>query len=122
MITQALGFFTPWIIYALITVLHYFLPGRWVTVYVKHSETGELLKYRLNGRLVLIMTILIWFVLGYINWVPLDWLYTIRWYSLAGAFVFTRPFCKRGLFRLLLVAVVSQFYSPGHPFVKDALC
>ena len=52
--TQALGFFTPWIIYLLITFLHYFMPGRWVTGYVRDAETGELLRYRLNGRLVLI--------------------------------------------------------------------
>ena len=86
--TQALGFFTPWIIYLLITILHYFLPGRWVTGYVKNTKTGTLLKYRLNGRLVLFSTVFIWFILGYIDWVPYEWLYTIRWYSLAGAFVF----------------------------------
>lgn len=88
MMTQILGFFTPWIIYALITFLHYILPGRWVTGYVKHLETGELLRYRLNGRLVLIVMIGLWFLLGYTGWVTYDWLYEIRWYSLAGAFVF----------------------------------
>jgi hypothetical protein len=88
MMTQILGFFTPWIIYALITFLHYVLPGRWVTGYVKHLETGELLRYRLNGRLVLIVMIGFWFFLGYTGWLTYDWLYEIRWYSLAGAFVF----------------------------------
>ena len=82
------GFFTPWIIYAVITLLHYFLPGRWVTGYVRHAKTGTLLKYRLNGRLVLLATVLIWFLIGYMGWMPFDWLYSIRWYSLAGAFVF----------------------------------
>ncbi len=88
MMTQALGFFTPWIIYLLITLLHYFLPGRWVTGYVRDAETGDLLRYRLNGRLVLIACIILWFMTGYMGWAPYDWLYTIRWYSLAGAFVF----------------------------------
>ena len=88
MMTQILGFFTPWIIYALITFLHYVLPGRWVTGYVKHLESGELLRYRLNGRLVLIVMIGFWFLLGYTGWLTYDWLYEIRWYSLAGAFVF----------------------------------
>jgi len=88
MMTQILGFFTPWMIYAGITVLHYFLPGRWVTGYVKHVDTGQLLRYRLNGRLVLITTIVLWFIAGYLGWVAYDWLYEIRWYSLAGAFVF----------------------------------
>ena len=85
---QILGFFTPWIIYLLITILHYFLPGSWVTGYVKNTKTGSLLKYRLNGRLVLFSTIFIWFVLGYLDWVPYEWLYLVRWYSLSGAFVF----------------------------------
>lgn len=86
--TQALGFFTPWIIYLLITMLHYFLPGKWVTGYVKHSEKGGFLNYRLNGRLVLFSTVFIWFILGYMDLVPYEWLYSIRWYSLAGAFTF----------------------------------
>lgn len=86
--TQTLGFFSPWIIYLIITMLHYYLPGKWETGYVKNTETGELLRYRLNGRLVLFTTVFLWFILGYLGWVPYDWLYTIRWYSLAGAFVF----------------------------------
>jgi len=105
-----LGFFTPWIIYALITLLNYFLPGRWVTGYVKHSQTGVLLKYRLNGRLVLVTSILIWFLLGYIGWIPYDWLYTIRWYSLAGAFVF-------GLIFSFLI--VLPYPSTGKSFFAD---
>lgn len=88
MMEQYLGFFSPWIICAAITLLHYLLPGRWLTGYVRHSETGELLKYRLNGRLVLIVSISLWFLLGYLGWVVFDWLYQIRWYSLAGAFTF----------------------------------
>ena len=88
MMTQLLGFFTPWIIYAVITILHYYLPGRRVTGYVRHFQTGELLKYRLNGSLVLIISIVLWFLLGYLGWVSFDWLYMIRWYSLAGACVF----------------------------------
>jgi protein-S-isoprenylcysteine O-methyltransferase Ste14 len=86
MMTQIAGFFTPWIVYALITFLNYVLPGRRVTGYVRHSKTGELLKYKLNGILVLIISILLWFLLGYLGWVSYDWLYKIRWYSLAGAF------------------------------------
>jgi len=85
--TQILGFLTPWIVYAAISLLHYFLPGRWITGYVKNSETGDFLKYRLNGRLVLIVSIIIWFLFGYMEWVSYDWLYVVRWYSLAGAFV-----------------------------------
>jgi protein-S-isoprenylcysteine O-methyltransferase Ste14 len=108
--TQLLGFFSPWIIYAVITGLHYFLPGRRITGYVRHSKTGELLKYRLNGRLVLITAIVIWFLLGYLGWVPYDWLFTIRWYSLAGAFVFGSIF---SLF------IVLPYPSSGRSWLAD---
>lgn len=83
---KILGFFTPWVIYALITLLHYLLPTPWVTGYVRDTETGEKLKYRLNGMLVLWTTIALWWLLGYFDIVPYDWLYTVRWWSLAGAF------------------------------------
>ncbi|GHV49605.1 7-dehydrocholesterol reductase [Spirochaetia bacterium] len=83
--TQILGFFTPWIAYAVITLLHFALPGRWIKGYVKHSQTGETLNYRLNGLLVLASSIVIWLVLGLLHWVPLDWLYQSRWTSLIGA-------------------------------------
>ena len=108
--TPILGFLTPLIIYALITALHYWLPGRWITGYVKHSETGELLKYRLNGRLVLIVCIALWFLLGYMGWVPYDWLYTVRWYSLAGAFTI-------GL--IFSLWMVLPYPSTGKPFLAD---
>lgn len=110
MMNMLLGFITPWIIYAVITLLHYFLPGRWITGYVKHSETGNLLKYRLNGRLVLIISVLLWFLIGYVGWVSYDWLYTIRWYSLAGAFVF-------GLIFSLLI--VLPYPSTGKSLFAD---
>ncbi len=86
--TPLLGFFSPLILYAVITVLHYFLPGSRVTGYVRNSKTGEVLNYRLNGILVLFFSIVLWFLLGYLGWVPYDWLYEIRWYGLAGAFTF----------------------------------
>lgn len=85
--TQLLGFISPWIIYLAITILHYLIPSQKVTGYVKHSETGELLNYRLNGRRILIISVLIWFALGYFGLISYDWLYEVRWYSLAGAFV-----------------------------------
>ncbi|MCB9285172.1 MAG: DUF1295 domain-containing protein [Lewinellaceae bacterium] len=108
--TPILGFLTPLIIYAVITALHYFLPGRWITGYVAHSETGELLRYRLNGRLVLIVSIVLWFALGYLEWVPYDWLYTVRWYSLAGAFTIGLVFS---------LWIVLPHPSTGKPFLAD---
>lgn len=81
-----LGFLTPWIVYAIITLLHYYLPGKWVNGYVKSHDSGELLRYRLNGIWVMLAALVLWFLLGYFDWIPYDWLYQVRWYSLAGAF------------------------------------
>lgn len=109
--TSLIGFFSPWILYAVISILHYYLPGRWVTGYVRHAETGELLKYRLNGRFVLFITITLWFLLGYLGLVPYDWLYTIRWYSLTGA-------CVLGL--IFSFGIVLPYPSTGKSFLADA--
>jgi delta14-sterol reductase len=83
--TQILGFFTPWIAYAVITLLHVVLPGKRVKGYVKDPKTGEPLNYRLNGLFVLAVSIALWLVLGLSGLVPLDWLYQTRWSSLVGA-------------------------------------
>lgn len=80
-----LGFFTPWIVYAIITLLYYFLPGKWLEGYVKNEKTNKILQYRLNGIYVLAICVVLWFLLGYFGLVSYEWLYTIRWYSLAGA-------------------------------------
>ena len=85
--TQLLGFFTPWIIYTMITLLHLILPGKWMDGYVKSDKTGDVLRYRLNGIGVLIISIILWFLSGYFGLVPYDWLYTVRWYGLVGAAV-----------------------------------
>jgi len=108
--TQLLGFFTPWIIYTIITILHYFLPGKWVKGYVKHETTGELLTYRLNGRLVLISSVLLWYFAGYFDLISYDWLYEIRWFSLAGAV------CFGIIFSLLMVL---PYPSTGKSLVSD---
>jgi protein-S-isoprenylcysteine O-methyltransferase Ste14 len=104
------GFLSPWIIYAVITLFHYVLPTRWRSGYVKDSGTGALLQYRLNGWIVLIIAIVLWLFLGSLGWAPYDWLYSIRWYSLAGAFVF-------GL--LFSLAVVLPYPSTGRSWLAD---
>ncbi|MCB0642478.1 MAG: DUF1295 domain-containing protein, partial [Phaeodactylibacter sp.] len=71
---------------------------------------GEKLRYHLNGRRVLILMILLWWGLGYLGWVPYDWLYTIRWASLAGAVAF-------GL--LFTLWIVLPHASTGKPFLAD---
>jgi len=84
--TEVLGFLTPLIVYAIITLLHIVLPARKVIGYVIDENSGEKLRYRLNGLVVLIIIMMLWFGLGYLKLLPFDWFYTVRWYSLAGAF------------------------------------
>ena len=85
--TIFLGLITPLIAYAVITLLHAIIPTRRVTGYVTNDTTGEVLRYRINGRYVLVVSILLWFVLGYTNLVPFTWLYETRWWGLIGAVI-----------------------------------
>jgi delta14-sterol reductase len=84
---KLLSYLTPLIAYVVITLLHVILPGQKLKGYVRNDKTGEVLNYRLNGILVLIASILLWALLGYLKWVPLDYLYQVRWESLIGAIV-----------------------------------
>lgn len=83
-----LGFLAPAIIYAYIFLLNVIVPGRWVTGYVTKEGSTEKLRYRLNGLLVLAVTLLSWAALCYFNVMEWDWLYQVRWYALAGAVTF----------------------------------
>ena len=85
---QALAFLAPVLIYAIIFILNAVLPGRWVTGYVTKQNSTEKLRYRLNGIVVLFTVVLIWFLLGYKEIMPWDWLYNYRWQGLIGAIVF----------------------------------
>jgi delta14-sterol reductase len=108
--TQILGFLTPWIAYAIITLLHSIIPARKTKGYVHHDKTGELLNYRINGIFVLIACILLWLALGKLNWVPYDWLYQVRWESLIGAVTL-------GL--IYSFAIVLPYPSSGKNFFAD---
>ena len=82
-----LGLITPFIAYAVITLLHIIIPVKRIKGYVKNEITGEVMNYRANGKFVLLTSILIWFLLGYFNIVPYGWLYETRWLGLIGAVV-----------------------------------
>lgn len=82
------GFFAPSIIYFLIFILNALLPGRWVRGYINKPGTDEKQRYRLNGLLVLAAVIVIWGLLCGSGLVAWDWLWKVRWYSLAGAVTF----------------------------------
>ena len=81
------GLFAPALIYAAILALHLLLPARVVDGYVRNAETGEPLRYRLNGLSVLFIAVLAWVLVGWLGWLPFDWLYHHRWSGLAGALV-----------------------------------
>jgi delta14-sterol reductase len=83
---NALGFLTPIMIFMIIFILNILLPGRWVTGYVTKKNSAEKLRYHLNGIYVFVVVVLTWFLLGFLNIVPFEWLYNTRWYGLAGAF------------------------------------
>ena len=78
------GFFTPWAIYAGLLLLHLIVPARHVVGYVHDEDTGEPLRYRLNGLPVLLIAIGVWFALGESARMPWVWLWTHRWSGLAA--------------------------------------
>lgn len=98
------GFFSSWVIFAGIFSLHLFLPARHVTGYVTNDATKELLTYRLNGPLVLIVSVAIWSASCSSGAIPWDWLWQIRWYGFMGAITL-------GL--LLSISVVASAPNQG---------
>lgn len=108
--TIFLGLVTPLVAYAVITLLHVAIPARRRRGYVKSEATGEVLKYRTNGLFVLVASILLWFVLGYLRLVPYVWLYETRWLGLIGA-------CAIGL--AFSLYIVLRFPSTGRSFFAD---
>jgi delta14-sterol reductase len=80
------GLFTPIFIAAIVFALNVLLPGRWVTGYINRPGSAEKMRYHLNGFAVFGILVLVWFLSGYFNIVPYDYLYIHRWYGLAGAF------------------------------------
>ena len=108
--TIVLGLLTPLIAYAVITLLHVVIPARRRSGYVHRNGTGEVLKYRTNGRFVLASSIFLWFVLGYLHLVPYGWLYETRWWGLIGA-------CVIGLAFSLIITL--RYPSTGKSFFAD---
>lgn len=97
-----IGALAPVFIIALIFVLNTLLPGRWVRGYISKPGSEEKVRYHLNGIIVFIVMVALWFILGITGAVPFDYLYIHRWQGLAGA-------CFLGL-AFSLVIVLS--YKP----------
>lgn len=108
--TVFLGLVTPLIAYAIITLLHVIIPARRRPGYVRNDATGEVLRYRTNGILVLLASILLWFLAGYFDVVPYVWLYETRWLGLIGA-------CVIGL--AFSFSIVLRSPSTGKSFLAD---
>jgi delta14-sterol reductase len=107
---KVLGFLTPALIYLFIFILNAIIPGRWVVGYATKAGTDEKLKYHLNGLIILFLVVSAWLLAcqyGLIDW---DWLYTIRWYGLAGAVTF-------GL--IFSLAIVLPYPSVKPSFFAD---
>jgi protein-S-isoprenylcysteine O-methyltransferase Ste14 len=105
-----LGLITPLVAYAVITLLHIIIPVKRTKGYVKNEITGEVMNYRINGKYVLLASILIWFLLGYFNIVPYVWLYETRWLGLIGAVVIGLVFS---------FCIVLKYPSKGKSFFAD---
>jgi protein-S-isoprenylcysteine O-methyltransferase Ste14 len=105
-----LGLITPLVVYAVITLLHIVIPAKRTAGYVTNEVTGEVLTYRINGRYVLVASVLLWFVLGYLHIVAYTWLYETRWPGLIGA-------CVIGL--AFSFIVVLRYPSTAKSFFGD---
>ena len=105
-----LGLITPLLAYATITILHMVIPAKKIKGYVKNEITGQVMNYRINGKIVLPTCILLWFALGHFGIVPYTWLYENRWQGLIGAVAIGLSFS--------LVAVCRQ-PSTGKSFLAD---
>lgn len=105
-----LGLITPLAAYGIITVLHIIIPVKKIKGYVKNEKTGALMNYRINGKFVLLASILIWYLLGYFDLVPYVWLYETRWFGLIGA-------CVIGLAYSFYIVVKHP--STGKSFLAD---
>ncbi len=79
------GFFAPWLVCALVVLLHLVLPGRWVDGYVRDPTTNARLRYRLNGLRVFVATGVLFVVACERGLLPWDFFFVHRWGGLAGA-------------------------------------
>ena len=82
--TQAIaGFLTPTAIFAILLALHVVLPAYRVEGYAHRNLGASPPRYRLNGLAVFLCALIIW-SLG-LTTAPLDWLWRVKWHSIAGA-------------------------------------
>ena len=102
------GFFSAWLIFAVVLVLQLVLPARRIEGYARHGQSGRRLGYRLNGLRVFAVCVALWFVMGHYGLLPWDWLWRHRWSGACGA-------CVLGL----LMSSAAVFSAPrgGKPML-----
>ena len=105
-----LGFFAPWVVYAVITLLHLALPARHVDGYVIDQSTQKPYRYRLNGLFVYAITVALWALLCSQGWLAWGFFYETRWEGLAGAFT---------LGMLFTFGIVLPAKSTGKNLIAD---
>ena len=103
------GFLTPLAIFAAFFVAQLVLPGRRVPGYVINQATGEPRNYRLNGLLVFLVALAVWWF--ELTGMPRDWFYRSAIYAVAGGTVLTVAFT--------LIAVFTQPPRPGQTLFWD---
>ena len=104
------GFFSGWLIFAVILLLQLVLPARRVQGYARHEEKGALLSYRLNGLPVFAACVALWFAVGHYGLLPWDWLWQHRWSGAAGA-------CVLGV--VISAAVMRGTFGRGRSLLSE---
>ena len=108
--TEAIaGFFTPLAVFAAFLLAQIILPARRVPGYVIDEKTGEPRSYRLNGLLVFLVALLVWWF--ELTGMPRDWFFRSTIYAVAGGTVFAAIFTA--------IAVFSQPRGPGKSLIAE---
>lgn len=101
----------PALIYAVLLLLHAILPARRVQGYVIDPQTGNKLRYRLNGPTVAAVALGCWATSCRLGWIGWDALYLHRWEMAGGA-------CMLGLL-LTLAIVLTAPPLPARNLLRD---
>jgi protein-S-isoprenylcysteine O-methyltransferase Ste14 len=105
-----IGFFAPWIVYALVLALAVVVPARAVAGYVR-GDDGRPLRYRLNGVRVFVVVLAAYVAAGHEGWLPWDFLWIHRFEGLAGA-------CTLGLVFTAAIVLTAP-PVPGSSLARD---
>ena len=103
-----LGFLTPLGVFVVFFVAHAVLPAIRVPGYVINPDTGEPRNYRLNGILVYVIALGVWWF--ELTGMPREWFYESSLYAVAGGTVFTLIFA--------VIAVFTQEEREGRSWYR----